>query len=103
MKGMLAIEGAVFAAFQTARSFLAIFFGRVVAASAFGARQSDDFSCHGQYLLKDSFFSNERGLAMTDLGKGFSFTPAHGGNPKMEPETRIELVTSSLPRTRSTI
>lgn len=56
MKGMLAIEGAVFAAFQTARSFLAIFFGRVVAASAFGARQSDDFSCHGQYLLKDSFF-----------------------------------------------
>ena len=102
MKGMLAIEGAVFAAFQTARSFLAIFFGRVVAASAFGARQSDDFSCHGQFSLK-ILFSNERGLAMTDLGKGFSFTPAHGGNPKMEPETRIELVTSSLPRTRSTI
>ena len=51
MKGVLAIERAVFAAFQTARSFLAIFLGRVVAAAAFGARQSDDFSCHGLYLL----------------------------------------------------
>ena len=51
VKSMLAIKGAVFAAFQTARGFLTVLFGRVIAAAAFSARQSDDFSCHGQYLL----------------------------------------------------
>ena len=44
---MLAVKGAVFAAFQTTGGFLTVFFGGVVAAAAFSAGQRDDFSCHG--------------------------------------------------------
>lgn len=47
MKSMLAVKGAVFAAFQTTGGLLTVFFGGVVAAAAFGAGQRDDFSCHG--------------------------------------------------------
>ena len=102
MKSMLAVKGAVFAAFQTTGGFLTVFFGGVVAAAAFGAGQRDDFSCHG--LNSFNLKIRERTLCHDRIEeRGFSFTPAHGGNPKMEPETRIELVTSSLPRTRSTI
>jgi hypothetical protein len=105
MRLMLAAMPAELLQFQTLRRGLLILGCRIVPVLALGALERDNFSRHLPLLLivRGGTGTRLTGIEPVTFRYGRSTPSALKLTQKLEPLTGIEPVTSSLPRTRSTI